>query len=72
MTDVTNEKQTLMQQLMQRAAPGRAEFEDLVIVPMFAVVVALIVGALVMLATAVDIAMPRSPAIYALRPGPMR
>lgn len=56
MTDVTNDKQTLMQQLMQRAAPSRAEFEDLVVVPIFAVIVALIVGALVMLATAVDIA----------------
>ncbi|GAB4363791.1 MAG: ABC transporter permease [Oricola sp.] len=55
MTDVTNDKQTLMQQLMQRAAPSRAEFEDLVVVPIFAVIVALIVGALVMLATAVDI-----------------
>ena len=47
----TSEKQTLTQQLMQRAAPSRAEFEDLVVVPIFAVIVALIVGALVMLAT---------------------
>lgn len=42
------------QQLLERAAPGRAEFEDLVIVPIFAFIVALIIGALVMLATAVD------------------
>ncbi|QKV19581.1 ABC transporter permease [Oricola thermophila] len=54
MTD-TNSQQTLAEKLLQRAAPGRAEFEDLVVVPIFAVVVALIVGALVMLATAVDI-----------------
>lgn len=45
----------LTQNLLQRAAPSRAEFEDLVIVPIFAVIVALAVGALVMLATAVDL-----------------
>ena len=50
----TPERQSHMQQLMQRAAPGRVEFEDLVIVPIFAVIVALIFGALIMLATAVD------------------
>jgi len=44
----------LTQKLLQRAAPSRADFEDLVIVPIFAVVVALAVGALVMLATAVE------------------
>ncbi|WP_223475961.1 ABC transporter permease [Oricola indica] len=54
MTDTSN-RDTLTAKLLQRAAPGRAEFEDLVIVPIFAVIVALIVGALVMLATAVDI-----------------
>ena len=54
MTDTPN-RDTLTAKLLQRAAPGRAEFEDLVIVPIFAVIVALIVGALVMLATAVDI-----------------
>jgi hypothetical protein len=44
-------------QLLERAAPGRSrEFEDLVVVPLFAVIVALILGALVMLATGVDIA----------------
>ncbi len=40
--------------LMRRAPPGRAEFEDLVIVPIFAVVVALVLGALTMLATNVE------------------
>ncbi len=44
------------QKLLQRAAPGRAAFEDLVVVPLFAVVAALILGALVMLATDVDLA----------------
>ncbi|WP_343078832.1 ABC transporter permease [Ostreiculturibacter nitratireducens] len=42
-------------QLLERAAPGRTEFEDLVVVPVFAVIVALIFGALTMLATDVDI-----------------
>jgi ABC-type uncharacterized transport system permease subunit len=42
--------------LLERAAPGRTEFEDLVIVPVFAVIVALIFGALTMLATDVDLA----------------
>jgi simple sugar transport system permease protein len=42
--------------LMKRAAPGRTEFEDLVVVPVFAVIVALILGALTMLATDVDLA----------------
>jgi len=41
--------------LLKRASRGRAEFEDLVIVPIFAVIVALVVGALVMLATGVDL-----------------
>jgi general nucleoside transport system permease protein len=41
--------------LLKRAARGRSEFEDLVIVPIFAVVVALILGALIMLATGVDL-----------------
>jgi simple sugar transport system permease protein len=44
----------LSQQLLQRVAPGRAEFEDLVVVPIFAVIVALAIGALVMLMTAVE------------------
>ncbi|MCB1402558.1 MAG: ABC transporter permease, partial [Rhodobacteraceae bacterium] len=45
----------LAESLLRRAAPDRAEFEDLVIVPIFAVVVALILGALTMLATNVDL-----------------
>lgn len=45
----------LQAQLLQRAAPGRTEFEDLVVVPLFAVVVALALGALTMLATGVDL-----------------
>lgn len=44
-----------VEQLLARAAPARAEWEDLVIVPIFAVLVALILGALVMLATDVDL-----------------
>ncbi len=46
---------TTSQQLLERAAPARAEWEDLVIVPIFAVLVALALGALVMLATDVDL-----------------
>jgi len=41
--------------LMERAAPGRTQFEDLVVVPVFAVIAALILGALTMLATNVDL-----------------
>lgn len=41
--------------LLQRAAPGHAQFEDLVVVPVFAVIAALILGALTMLATNVDL-----------------
>lgn len=44
------------QKLLERAAPGRTEFEDLVVVPVFAVIAALILGALTMLATNVDVA----------------
>ena len=43
-----------IQNLLKRAAPGRNEFEDLVIVPLFAIVAALVLGALTMLATSVD------------------
>ncbi len=46
---------TARDKLLARAAPGRAEFEDLVVVPLFAVVVALVLGALTMLATGVDL-----------------
>ena len=41
--------------LLKRAGRGREGFEDLVVVPLFAVVVALIIGALIMLATGVDL-----------------
>ncbi|MBC7283788.1 ABC transporter permease [Hoeflea sp.] len=44
----------VIQNLLKRAAPGRGEFEDLVIVPLFAVVAALVLGALTMLATSVE------------------
>ncbi|MBY4893847.1 ABC transporter permease [Rhodobacteraceae bacterium N5(2021)] len=47
---------TARDKLLERAAPGRVQFEDLVIVPLFAVVAALMIGALVMLATGVDLA----------------
>lgn len=47
---------TARDKLLERAAPGRVQFEDLVIVPLFAVVAALIIGALTMLATGVDLA----------------
>lgn len=42
--------------LLERAAPGRAQFEDVVVVPLFAICVALLLGALTMLATGVDLA----------------
>ncbi|MGC9369165.1 MAG: ABC transporter permease [Paracoccaceae bacterium] len=45
----------LSENLLERAAPDRAAFEDLVVVPVFAVIVALILGALTMLATNVDL-----------------
>lgn len=52
-----NAKQNnLSQQLLQRAAPSRTVYEDLIIVPVFAIVSALVLGALVMLATNVDLA----------------
>lgn len=54
MTDT--DRSSTMAQLMERAAPARAELEDLVIVPIFAVLVALALGALIMLATDVDLA----------------
>lgn len=51
----TTPTQSASEKLLQRAAPGRVEFEDLVVVPIFAVVVALILGAFTMLATNVDL-----------------
>ena len=47
---------TATRKLLERAAPGRVAFEDLVVVPLFAILVALILGALTMLATNVDLA----------------
>lgn len=44
----------VIQNLLKRAAPGRHQFEDLVIVPLFAIVAALVLGALTMLATSVE------------------
>lgn len=54
MTDETH--LSISEKLLQRAAPNRVEFEDMVIVPIFAVIVALILGAVAMLATSVDLA----------------
>lgn len=47
---------TLTRRLLERAAPSRARTEDLVVVPLFAVVVALVLGGVAMLATNVDLA----------------
>lgn len=49
------DRAALVDALLKRAAPGRAEFEDLFVVPVFAVFMALILGALTMLATDVDL-----------------
>jgi len=48
--------ETLTARLLEKAAPSRAAYEDLVVVPAFAIVMALILGALTMLATNVDLA----------------
>jgi simple sugar transport system permease protein len=48
------DSERLSAQLLKRAAPGRVEFEDLVIVPVLAVIVALVLGGLIMLATGVS------------------
>lgn len=42
-------------QLLERAALARTDWEDLIVVPIFAVLAALILGALIMLATDVDL-----------------
>ncbi|MBV7410652.1 ABC transporter permease [Maritimibacter sp. DP1N21-5] len=55
MSETRKDVNERLQGLLARASHGRDDFEDLVIVPLFAVVAALIFGALVMLATAVDI-----------------
>ena len=47
---------TATRKLLERAAPGRVAVDDLVVVPLFAILVALILGALTMLATNVDLA----------------
>lgn len=52
---IPSETDTAIQNLLRRAAPQRTEFEDLVIVPVFAVIAALILGAFTMLATNVDL-----------------
>lgn len=54
--NVNGQLDAATRKLLEKAAPGRAEFEDLVIVPIFAVIVALLLGALTMLATGVDLA----------------
>ncbi len=46
---------TLSDQLLDRAAPDRTAFEDLVVVPILAVFIALVLGALTMFATNVDL-----------------
>lgn len=56
MSDRQQDRAALVDALLKRAAPGRAEFEDLFVVPVFAVVTALILGALTMLATDVSLA----------------
>ena len=53
--DINGQLDKAVQALLKRSAPGRERFEDLVVVPLFAVVVALILGAVVMLATNVDL-----------------
>lgn len=53
--NVNDTLDTVRDKLLERAAPGRVQFEDLVIVPLFAIVVALILGAITMLATGVDL-----------------
>lgn len=52
----TVDRETLTRRLLERAAPSRARYEDLVVVPLFAVVVALVLGGVAMLATNVDLA----------------
>ena len=48
-------RETLTRRLLARAAPSRTRTEDLVVVPLFAVVVALVLGGVAMLATNVDL-----------------
>ena len=46
---------TSIQDMMQRRLIGRSELEDLIVVPIFAIFAALVLGALTMLATGVDL-----------------
>ena len=46
--------QSVADRLLKRAAPGRAEFEDIVVVPLLAVILAIVIGGLIMLATGVS------------------
>lgn len=52
----TVDRESLVRRLLERAAPSRARTEDVVVVPLFAVVVALVLGGVAMLATDVDLA----------------
>lgn len=56
MSEQQPDRAALVDALLKRAAPGQSEFEDLFVVPLFAVVMALILGALTMLATDVSLA----------------
>ena len=56
MTETKKTADGLTEALLRRAAPGRTAWEDLVVVPLFAVIVALLLGAVAMLATDVDLA----------------
>lgn len=53
---MSEQTEKLVAQLLKRAAPSRAAYEDLLVVPAFAVVMALILGAVTMLVTGVDLA----------------
>jgi simple sugar transport system permease protein len=53
---MSDQTEKLTTRLLERAAPSRAAYEDLLVVPAFAVVVALILGAFTMLVTGVDLA----------------
>ena len=55
MTETKKPATGLSEALLRRAAPDRAAWEDLVVVPLFAVIVALLLGAVAMLATDVDL-----------------
>jgi general nucleoside transport system permease protein len=53
---MSDQSEKLAAHLLEKAAPSRAAYEDLLVVPAFAVVVALVLGALTMLVTGVDLA----------------